>query len=113
MHFYVVQTVFVEKAEMSCHRTTLEILNLRLSASTMPLYWHLVLCLRGFFIMPDYDSCEKQHKVGIKLMCPFVEKLLKFKKVCGSGPKSAQKNCPVMPMYKRLRFVSRNWRMEN
>ena len=20
--------------------------------------------------MPGYDSCEKQHKVGIKLMCP-------------------------------------------
>ena len=54
--------------------------------------------LKGlYFIMPFYDFCEKQHKVGIKLMCPFVEKLLKFKKVCGSGPKSAQKNCPVMP----------------
>ena len=46
--------------------------------------------------MPGYDLCEKQHKVGIKLMCPFVEKLSKFKKVCGSGPKSAQKNGPVM-----------------
>ena len=42
-------------------------------------YWHLVLYLRGFiFIMPGYDSCEKQHKVGIKLMCPFVDNLLKF-----------------------------------
>ena len=51
-----------------------------------------MLGLMGFiFIMPGYDSCEKQHKVGIKLMCPFVEKLSKFKKVCGSGPKSAQK----------------------
>ena len=30
--------------------------------------------------MPGYDSCEKQHKVGIKLMCPLVEKLLKLKK---------------------------------
>ena len=50
--------------------------------------------------MPGYDSCEKHHKVGIKLMCPFVEKLLKFTKICGSGPKSAQKNCPVMPKKK-------------
>ena len=48
--------------------------------------------------MPDYDSCKKQHKVGIKLISPFVEKLLKIKKkVCGSGPKSAQKKCVVMP----------------
>ena len=31
-------------------------------------------------IIPGYDSCVKQHKVGIKLMCPFVEKLLKLKK---------------------------------
>ena len=46
--------------------------------------------------MPGNDSCEKQHKVRIRLMCPFVEKSLKFKKVCGSGPKSAEKNCPVM-----------------
>ena len=30
MHFYVVHTVFVEKAEISCHHTYLEILNLRL-----------------------------------------------------------------------------------
>ena len=38
-----------------------------------------VLCLRSFIsIKPGYDSCVKQHKVGIKLMCPFVEKLLKF-----------------------------------
>ena len=37
MHFHVVHTVFVEKAEISCHRTYLEILNLRLSSSTMPL----------------------------------------------------------------------------
>ena len=45
----------------------------------------------GFiFIMPGYD-CEKQHRVGIKLMCPFVEKLLKFRKVCGSGPKKCPK----------------------
>ena len=40
--------------------------------------------------------------VGIKLMCRFVEKLFKFKKVCGNGPNSAQKNCPVMPQgYKK------------
>ena len=37
MHFHVVHTVFVEKAEISCHRTYLEILNLRLFSSTMPL----------------------------------------------------------------------------
>ena len=37
MHFHVVHTVFVEKAEISCHRTYLEVLNLRLSLSTMPL----------------------------------------------------------------------------
>ena len=37
MHFHVVDTVFVEKAEISCHRTYLEILNLRLFSSTMPL----------------------------------------------------------------------------
>ena len=37
MHFHVVHTVFVEKAETSCHRTYLEILNLRLSMSIMPL----------------------------------------------------------------------------
>ena len=37
MHFHVVHTVFVEKAEISCHRTYLEILNLRLSSKTMPL----------------------------------------------------------------------------
>ena len=37
MHFHVVHTVFVEKAEISWHRTYLEILNLRLSPSTMPL----------------------------------------------------------------------------
>ena len=37
MHFHVVHTVFVEKAEISCHRTYLEILNLRLSPSSMPL----------------------------------------------------------------------------
>ena len=36
MHFHVVHTVFVEKAEISCHRTYFEILNLRLSPSTMP-----------------------------------------------------------------------------
>ena len=36
MHFPVVHTVFVEKAEISCHRTYLEILNLRLFW-TMPL----------------------------------------------------------------------------
>ena len=47
--------------------------------------------------MLGYDSYEKQHKVGIKLVCPIVEKLLKFKKVCGSRLKSAQKICPVMP----------------
>ena len=35
--FYVVHTVFVEKAEISCHSTYLEILNLSLSPSTMPL----------------------------------------------------------------------------
>ena len=29
--------------------------------------------LKGFiFIMPGYDSCEEQHKVGIEFMCPFV-----------------------------------------
>ena len=50
--------------------------------------------------MPGYVSFEKQHKVGIKLMCPFVEKLFYLKKVCGSGPKSAQKNCPEMPYLK-------------
>ena len=61
-----------------------------------------MLCLRGFiFIMPGYDVCEKQHKVGIKLMCPFVEKLLKFKKLCSSGPKSTKKNCVVMPYFVR------------
>ena len=55
--------------------------------------------LKGLYlIMPGYDSREKQHKKGIKLMCPLVEKLLKLKKVCSSWPKSAQKNCPVMPM---------------
>ena len=32
-----------------------------------------------------------QHRVGIKLMYPFVEKLLTFKKVCSSGPKGVQK----------------------
>ena len=37
MHFHVVHTVLVEKAEISCHRTYLEILNLRLFSSTMPL----------------------------------------------------------------------------
>ena len=37
MHFHVVHTVFVEKAEISCHRTYLESLNLRLFSSTMPL----------------------------------------------------------------------------
>ena len=37
MHFHVVQAVLVEKAKISCHRTTLKILNLRLSASTKPL----------------------------------------------------------------------------
>ena len=37
MHFHVVHTKFVEKAEISCHRTHLEILNFRLSPSTMPL----------------------------------------------------------------------------
>ena len=37
VHLHVVHTVFVEKAEISCHRTYLEILNLRLSPSTMPL----------------------------------------------------------------------------
>ena len=37
MHFHVVHTVFVEKAEISCHRTYLEILNLRLFSSTKPL----------------------------------------------------------------------------
>ena len=37
MHFHVVHTVFVETAEISCHRTYLEIHNLRLSPSTMPL----------------------------------------------------------------------------
>ena len=47
--------------------------------------------------MPGYDSCGEQHKVGIELMCPFIEKLLNFKKVYGGGPKSAQKNCPMMP----------------
>ena len=48
--------------------------------------------------MSGYDSYGLQHKVlGIELMCPFVEKLLK--KV-SSRPKSAQKNCPVMPEVK-------------
>ena len=37
--------------------------------------------------MPGYDVCEKQHKVGIKLMCPLVEKLLKFKKDAAAGQK--------------------------
>ena len=37
MHFHVGHTVYVEKAEISCHPTFLEILNLRLSSSTMPL----------------------------------------------------------------------------
>ena len=37
MHFHVVHTVFVEKTEISCHRNYLEILNPRLSPSTMPL----------------------------------------------------------------------------
>ena len=37
MHFYVVHTVFVDKAEINCHHTYLDILNLRLSPSTMPL----------------------------------------------------------------------------
>ena len=35
--------------------------------------------------------------VRIELMCHFVEKVLNLNKVCGSGPKSSQKNCPVMP----------------
>ena len=67
-----------------------EIINTLLASSVV---------LKGlyFFIMPGYDSCEKQHKVRIKLRCPFAEKLFKFKKVCGSGPKSDQKNCPMMP----------------
>ena len=46
--------------------------------------------------MTGYDFYEEQHKVGIKVMCPFVEKLLNFKKVCVGGSKSA-KDCPVMP----------------
>ena len=37
MLFYIVHTVVVEKAEISCHHSYLEILNLRLSPSTMPL----------------------------------------------------------------------------
>ena len=39
MHFHVVHAVFVEKAEISCHRNYmyLEILNLRLFPSSMPL----------------------------------------------------------------------------
>ena len=37
MHFHAVHTVFVEKAEISCHRTYLETLILRLFSSTMPL----------------------------------------------------------------------------
>ena len=37
MQFHVVHTVFVEKAEISCHCTYLEILNSRLSPSNMPL----------------------------------------------------------------------------
>ena len=37
IYFHVVHTVFVEKAEISCHRTYLEILYLRLSRSVMPL----------------------------------------------------------------------------
>ena len=41
IHFHVVHTVFVEKAEISCHHTYLEILNLRLSLSTMPPYMFL------------------------------------------------------------------------
>ena len=56
--------------------------------------------------MSAYDPCEKQHKVGIKLMCSFVEKLLTFKKVCDRGSKSAQKNCPVMPDLSDLSIVS-------
>ena len=37
MHFYEVHPVFVEKAEISCHRAYFKILNMRLSPSTMPL----------------------------------------------------------------------------
>ena len=56
---------------------------------------HLVLCLRGFIsIMPGYDSCEKQHKVGIKLMCSFVEKLLKLKKYAAAGQKVFKRTDP-------------------
>ena len=45
-------------------------------------------------------------KVGCKLVCLFVEKLLSFKKVCGRGPKGPQKNRPVMPKSAvRLVFV--------
>ena len=50
-----------------------------------------------YFYMRGNDFCGYQYKVGIKLMCPFIEKLLKYKKVCDGGPKSDQKNCPVMP----------------
>ena len=54
---------------------------------------------RGFiFNFPDFDSCGELDKVGSELMCLSVENLLSFlKKVCVSGPKGSQKNCPVMP----------------
>ena len=54
--------------------------------------------LLGLFpIMPG--SCGKQHKVGIELMCHFVENLSIFlkKKSMLRWIESAQKNCSVMP----------------
>ena len=47
--------------------------------------------------------------VRIELMCHFVEKVLNLNNVCGSGPKSSQKNCPVMPYacVKNSRSISR------
>ena len=37
------------------------------------------VALKGLFlIMPGYDSCGEQQKVGIELACPFNETLLKF-----------------------------------
>ena len=59
MHFHVVHTVFVEKAEIRCHRTYLEILNLRLSPSSMPL--NMFQILRGSVKMPENALfCKEQ-----------------------------------------------------
>ena len=46
--------------------------------------------------MSGYDSIGEKHKVGTKIMCHFVEKLLRFEKYMAVSQKGPKKKRSVM-----------------